>query len=371
MDDYEMTLMPADSNDSALARRDASAEIDLFWRVVDMIAPEDSTQAAMVAPSSARVYRDTFARWFDWTLEQGHSPALVTYAAAAAYLTERGIAQKSRYRELTALRKLAEVLTIVDMENPTRRAAMESLKLLKIKHLGEQDEDRERTKITLSQRQIRQIIDAYTPGDQPNPYRQPKKYAAWLFRARDQAVLAMLAATGMRRSELVALRWDDFDEDLRTVRIRHGKGDKARTAVIPNKTARRILRDWYDILHETLRVSEVRTLKRKQKFRGPDHFDYVFPRMGRSGTPHMTGKQTHMSDETIFRIVQTAGREVLGIDFLAPHDLRRSAGTAVARQDGAKSAQQFLGHASPMTTLAHYVAAVDAEDLADSIDFDW
>jgi integrase/recombinase XerD len=51
------------------------------------------------------------------------------------------------------------------------------------------------------------------------------------FGLRDRAVLETLYATGMRRSELVGLSVYDIDHERRTVRIRHGKGDRER--IIP------------------------------------------------------------------------------------------------------------------------------------------
>lgn len=46
---------------------------------------------------------------------------------------------------------------------------------------------------------------------------------------RNRALLAVLYRTGMRISEALALRPKDLDHDQGTVRILHGKGDRART----------------------------------------------------------------------------------------------------------------------------------------------
>ena len=39
-------------------------------------------------------------------------------------------------------------------------------------------------------------------------------------------------STGLRRAEVVALRWDDIDFENQTVTVRHGKSDKQRVAAI-------------------------------------------------------------------------------------------------------------------------------------------
>ena len=41
---------------------------------------------------------------------------------------------------------------------------------------------------------------------------------------RDRAILEVLYSTGMRRMEVIALRWDDFDIERGTIFIREGKG---------------------------------------------------------------------------------------------------------------------------------------------------
>lgn len=65
---------------------------------------------------------------------------------------------------------------------------------------------------------------------------------------RDRAIILVLLQSGIRRAELAALDWGDFDSREGTLLIRHGKGDKPRVAVIgeaagvePGAFERRIL----------------------------------------------------------------------------------------------------------------------------------
>jgi integrase/recombinase XerD len=49
---------------------------------------------------------------------------------------------------------------------------------------------------------------------------------------RDRALMETAYSTGIRRSEIAALSIYDFDEERRTLLIRHGKGDKSRTVPV-------------------------------------------------------------------------------------------------------------------------------------------
>ena len=53
---------------------------------------------------------------------------------------------------------------------------------------------------------------------------------------RNNAMFRMLVYTGLRRSELVALRPSDVDIEAGVVTVRHGKGDKERVAAILDST---------------------------------------------------------------------------------------------------------------------------------------
>jgi len=58
---------------------------------------------------------------------------------------------------------------------------------------------------------------------------------------RDKAILFTLADTGIRASELISLKITDLDPHTGTLMIRHGKGNKQRTAYL-EKTALRAIR---------------------------------------------------------------------------------------------------------------------------------
>ena len=53
---------------------------------------------------------------------------------------------------------------------------------------------------------------------------------------RNNSMIRLLVYTGLRRSELVALRWSDVDIEAGVVTVRHGKGDKERVVAILDST---------------------------------------------------------------------------------------------------------------------------------------
>ncbi len=63
---------------------------------------------------------------------------------------------------------------------------------------------------------------------------------------RDRAILEVLYSTGMRRMEVIGLRWDDFDIERGTVFIRMGKGRKDRMVPIGDRALKYCEKYLYD-----------------------------------------------------------------------------------------------------------------------------
>jgi site-specific recombinase XerD len=58
---------------------------------------------------------------------------------------------------------------------------------------------------------------------------------------RDRALIMLMADSGLRRAEVIALDWGDVDISTGLLRVRRGKGGKARSAVIGANTRRALL----------------------------------------------------------------------------------------------------------------------------------
>ncbi|HEY7272116.1 MAG TPA: tyrosine recombinase XerC [Actinoplanes sp.] len=140
---------------------------------------------------------------------------------------------------------------------------------------------------------------------------------------RDQAVLEMLYATGVRVSELCGLDLADVDQARRVVRV-FGKGAKERSVPygIP---AQRTLDAW-------LRGGR------------PALAD-------RNGSALFVGVRGGRLQPTVVRRIVTAAARAAGLPHTSPHDLRHSAATHLL--DGGadlRAVQDLLGHASLSST---------------------
>lgn len=154
--------------------------------------------------------------------------------------------------------------------------------------------------------------------------------------ARDEAMLALLYATGVRVSELRGLDLDDVDLAARTARV-VGKGDKERVVPFGGKAVGALER-W--LAHRPACVDAHGARDPRALF---------LSRHGR----RLTVRQ-------IENVVRDAGLEGSGRTDVHPHALRHSAATHLL-DAGAdlRSIQEFLGHASLTTTQRYTHVSVD------------
>lgn len=166
----------------------------------------------------------------------------------------------------------------------------------------------------------------------------------------DGLPVAILLELGLRREELLALRWEDFDLIHKTVTIsRAVKLDKSGGYVIgdtKNKTSRRIL---------PLSDSFSAYLSRRQSS------GYVVPApLGGYWNPHNWAKRRY------FPFMERTCA-ALGLPVLNPHELRHTCGTLLYNRTGNLFAvSRFLGHASTTITAAVYVHS-SAESLRNDL----
>ncbi|WP_240470848.1 tyrosine recombinase XerC [Haematomicrobium sanguinis] len=186
--------------------------------------------------------------------------------------------------------------------------------------------------------QAQELLDAPTPDAATDP----DAFAIYL---RDQAILELLYASGMRIGELVALDLESVDWERRTLRV-IGKGNKER--VVPfGVPAQDALRAW---------ISDGR------------------PQILTRSQPHKDHAAARLVTSALFlgakggRLGQRQAREMItkrlaGIDNAtvhSPHGLRHTAATHLL--DGGanlRAVQELLGHASLSTTQIYTHVSIE------------
>ncbi|HVV20038.1 MAG TPA: tyrosine-type recombinase/integrase, partial [Pseudonocardiaceae bacterium] len=151
---------------------------------------------------------------------------------------------------------------------------------------------------------------------------------------RDQAVLELLYATGVRVSELCGLDIDDVDYSRRVIRVL-GKGQRERTVPF-GAPAERAMWRWQ--------------FQGRPKLVGPASTSAFF--LGARGG--------RLDPRTARRVVHDAVSAVPGAADMGPHGLRHSAATHLL-EGGAdlRSVQELLGHATLATTQLYTHVTVE------------
>jgi integrase/recombinase XerD len=145
---------------------------------------------------------------------------------------------------------------------------------------------------------------------------------------RDRAILAILLSCGLRRAELLRLRFSDLTQrDGRWVFIDLiGKGNRVRTVPVPTNVKAAI-----DRWTTAAGLEE----------------GYLFRPVNKSGVVSTSGIQ---DEKVIWRLVMEYARQI-GLDRLAPHDLRRTCAKLCRKNGGELEQIAFLlGHSSIQTT---------------------
>jgi integrase/recombinase XerC len=172
----------------------------------------------------------------------------------------------------------------------------------------------------LDQQQAQAVLEAPSTGE-------PKEL-------RDQAILELLYATGVRVSELCALDVDDVDRDRHVIRVL-GKGRKERSVPF-GLPALRALDKWCV------------------------HGRPLWIRAGSGAAVFLGVRGGRIDAGTVRRVVHARLREVEGAPDMGPHGLRHSAATHLL-EGGAdlRSVQELLGHASLHTTQIYTHVSIE------------
>jgi len=148
--------------------------------------------------------------------------------------------------------------------------------------------------------------------------------------ARDAAILGLLYACGLRRSEVVKLDVSDYDLATCVLTVRASKRGKTRVVPVENG-ARAALLDWLHVRGEG----------------GPGP---LFVRILKNGEPRPGHRLTAQG---VYDILARRAEEA-GVDSFTPHDLRRTfAGDLLDAGVDLATVQKMMGHSNPATTASY------------------
>jgi integrase len=176
---------------------------------------------------------------------------------------------------------------------------------------------------------------------------------------QDGAMYLTAAFAGLRRGELVALRWRDVDFEQRAIRVQgnysHGE------VVVPKSGKGRAVPMAPDVATQLARLSQRGHCTR------PD--DPVFPgTSGRLKVPENETPDLHL-DASALRRRYAAALEDAGLRGLRFHDLRHTFGSIAINRASIVQVQAWMGHADVDTTsryLHHKSRAEEADLLAEA-----
>ena len=158
---------------------------------------------------------------------------------------------------------------------------------------------------------------------------------------QDGAIFLMAAFTGLRRGELIALRWRDVDFTGSVLRVRASYAGGALTAPKSGKVRS------VPLAPEIAQA--LAQLSRRERFMGED--DLVFP-----------GELGDFLDGSALRRRYTAALKRAGLRQLRFHDLRHTFDTRMIAKADIRRVQEWMGHADVQTTMRYLHYAPREED---------
>ena len=260
-----------------------------------------SRQAMLCTPRTMKFYRDTLGKFLDWLEEEGViEPQLITARHVRAFLAtfaERGCSVSYIH---SYARSVKTFLRFLHAEECIPKPISFQMPRIGEKRLP-----------ILSIEEVQKVIGVCE-------------------NVRDKAIIMLMVDTGLRRSEVCGLNWEDLDFSTGMCLVRNGKGKKDRSVVIGLKTRRVLLKYKYGI--------------------SCGHGDPLFQkRNGERLSP--LGLRS-----LLVRLTEKTGVKI------SPHAFRRTF-VVMALKGGMSIAhvQAIMGHATPIMTL-EYARLVD-EDL--------
>lgn len=283
-----------------------------------------SILAGQLAPSSLAMYRRDFAAYVDFAGPRATLPT--EFARFRAWLaSETEYSPNTINRMLSAVKRVVKEAASQGYIDHETAAAFGQVQGVKPSALRERTRPHNRTRITSEQ--MRAMLDIADTTK--------------LVGLRDAALLATLASSGLRVSELVSLTVGH----IVTTRTRNGK--------VAYKLQGVMGKGQVDGRDAALSVEAYNRIMAWVNAR-PVVSQYLFTQIN-------TGTAGNVQEPSAAPISEVAAWKLVvkyakraGLENVKPHDFRRFVGTKLAAKD-IRQAQKVLGHKSIETTARHYV----------------
>jgi len=163
----------------------------------------------------------------------------------------------------------------------------------------------ERIPIYINENDLRKLLEA------------PKKYARFATHVnRDRAMMALLAYTGGRKSEIMNLNWSDVDFKEQVVHIRKGKGKKDREVPLIQPLAV-VLLDYYNERHPA--INEPILLSDNNRRISSSDFQNLFRRYLLKCGLSKKGYSPHKCRHSLATLLYQNGVDILTIQKILGH----------------------------------------------------
>ena len=291
---------------------------------------EENITAAVgkLAPRSRRIYLHTFKLWFAYAHSHSFAPMEITSERVEAFVNQFDVTRRTRQERLTHIKKLLQWLAIDD--DWFRKSLLKVTHGVRVDKTAADEKHRVRGR-ALNRMEAQRFLRVWAENETE-------------FGIRNNAMVRILIFTGIRRSELVSLLWEDLRLDNRLLHISEGKGDKTRTVIITDSTER--------------------TAEALEKLRKAQcgEFKHIFAPLT-DGHWQRFHYDRPCSPQTVLDVVKATGT-LAAVGDVSPHDLRRTHITLSLRAGKPlPDIQLQAGHEKPVTTLG-YAQYVSAEDRA-------
>ena len=289
-----------------------------FERWMDAVLSDNE-----LSERSLRIYRRTYERWaaFCEADPDIRSPKMLTLEYIDRFISAQTCGLQTKYFMLCHMARMlswaSDLLRGYEIElarlKKRREGLLKKVRRLKVKHS---------TKGKLSPAQIAVLLTAWD-GD--------KSYIG----VRNAVVIHLLLYTGLRRSELAALRWDNIfrvNEEY-VVRVAKGKGDKEREVLVFDPSPR-----------------TVELMERLHRMQWWGERQFMFTAAGRD--KHIQHNQVA---NILRQTVEWAREQGIEMPDLTPHDLRSEFAT-IANRSGVEllNIKEQLGHENIQTTQDYF-----------------